>query len=92
MLIKKILKREWTYPWGIVNIIAEIKRNLSGKQIKFQHIMREGNKLVDYIANLAIDIRDYSFVHINNMNSTGRSIFNSDKLKTPYLRITPIRG
>lgn len=54
--------------------------------------MREGNKLVDYIANLAIDIRDYSFVHINNMNSTGRSIFNSDKLKTPYLRITPIRG
>lgn len=90
--MKKTLEGGWAFVWAIVNIIAKIRINLMGKQIEFQHIMREGNKLTDYIENLAIDTGDCSFVHTNSMNSTGKSILNSDKLTTPYLKVPPKRS
>lgn len=92
MLINRVLKGYWVSPWSITNFISGIKVNLIGKKLKFHHIIREGKKLADYIANLEIDKGDYSFVYINNMEPTIRHVINSHKLKSPYLRVLPLRG
>lgn len=54
--------------------------------------MREGNKLADYLANKAIDHGDFKYTNFNSMEVQGRKIMNSDKLKCPYLRVSPIKG
>ncbi|WMV60306.1 hypothetical protein MTR67_053691 [Solanum verrucosum] len=55
MLMNKVLTGEWAIPWNIADTVEEIKACLEGKQLNFQHIMREGNQLADYLANKAIE-------------------------------------
>lgn len=55
LLLQKVLTGEWSCPWSITDIIAEITINMQGKQTVIQHIYREGNKLADYLANHAIN-------------------------------------
>ncbi|KAH0716077.1 hypothetical protein KY284_008982 [Solanum tuberosum] len=54
MLMNKVLTGEWAILWNIADTVEEIKACLEGKQLNFQHIMREGNQLADYLANKAI--------------------------------------
>ncbi|KAH0777413.1 hypothetical protein KY290_008824 [Solanum tuberosum] len=91
MLMCKVLKEQWLVPWIIADMVEEIKACMKDKQHIFQHTLREGNKLADYLANRAIDKGNCRFSDFNSMEVTGRKIINSDKLKCPYLRIVPVR-
>ncbi|KAH0715838.1 hypothetical protein KY284_008743 [Solanum tuberosum] len=91
MLMCKVLKEQWLVPWIIADMVEEIKACMKDKQHIFQHTLREGNKLADYLANRAIDKGNCRFSDFNNMEVTGRKIINNDKLKCPYLRIVPVR-
>lgn len=53
--ILKILIKEWSYPWNILEYIEKIWELITNKQVQFQHIMGEGNQLVDHLTNLTID-------------------------------------
>lgn len=39
-------------------MIEEIQSMLGNIQIEVQHVLREGNKLADYFANLALDLNE----------------------------------
>lgn len=92
MLLKKILEEEQSCPWSIAGRVEEIKSYLCGKQIKFQHILRKGNQLAGYLANLTIDKGNYCYLHFQSMKSTSRRTINSDKLKCSYLRVNLLRN
>lgn len=78
LLLKKVLEGEWACPWTLADIVADIKSNLQGNKSRIQHILREGNQLADYLANLGIDIGNCRYLHFHNMKSTGKRIINSD--------------
>lgn len=65
---------------------------LADKPHKFQHIMREGNRVVNYLANTTINKETNIFVNFNSIESTDRRLINSDKLQCPYLRVSPNKG
>ncbi|KAH0704871.1 hypothetical protein KY289_009947 [Solanum tuberosum] len=55
MLLYKVLEKKWACPWIIAEMVTEIQSCLQDKQVIFQHILREGNKLADHVANFVID-------------------------------------
>lgn len=52
LLIQKILIGSWKSPWSIASIITKIQQQLQDKQVIYQYIYKEKNKLADYLANL----------------------------------------
>ncbi|XP_060200275.1 uncharacterized protein LOC132628511 [Lycium barbarum] len=54
-IVYKILQEGWKPPWGIASWIEEILELKVNRTILFSHILREGNKLADAIANQALD-------------------------------------
>ncbi|XP_060211852.1 uncharacterized protein LOC132639424 [Lycium barbarum] len=51
MLMKMILEREWKPPWNIVFMVEELWDIMDNGQVQLLHILREGNKLADHLAN-----------------------------------------
>lgn len=57
-------------------------------EITIQHIYREGNKLADYLTNLAInDSENKTFRSFEQLLSMGRKIINMEKAQIPALRV-----
>ncbi|KAH0777307.1 hypothetical protein KY290_008718 [Solanum tuberosum] len=88
MLLYKVLGGQWESPWIIRDMIEEIKTNLVNIQHIVQHVMREGNQLADYIANQAIEHGNCIYTGFASLEPNGRRILNSDKIQSPYLRIS----
>nr|XP_016493380.1 PREDICTED: uncharacterized protein LOC107812734 [Nicotiana tabacum] len=92
MLLKNVVEGTWIAPWAVVAYVEEIKGIMDRCNVRVSHIMREGNKLADYLANYALDnsyIKAHSF---DQLEARGRRIMNSDKLQCPYLRIKVARS
>lgn len=88
LLIKNILEEIWEQPWNIVNRAEEIKTLMARGVFQVVHVLREGNKLADYLANLTIE--HHAMVHVNSfvkIDIQGRKILNNDKLQIPYIRV-----
>ncbi|KAK4708059.1 hypothetical protein R3W88_028984 [Solanum pinnatisectum] len=92
MLLCKVLEGKWTTPWIITDMVAEIRTYLQNKQHIFQHILREGNQLAYYLANIAIDEGNCILTDYKSIEPEGKKIIISDKLKCPYLRVSPVKG
>ncbi|XP_060216354.1 uncharacterized protein LOC132643852 [Lycium barbarum] len=58
MLLKNVIEKRWNCPWHIINILEEIWRIMGERTILINHIFREGNKLADFLANVAFDKGD----------------------------------
>ncbi|XP_049353223.1 uncharacterized protein LOC125817718 [Solanum verrucosum] len=69
LLLCKVLEEKWTCPWIINGIVEDTKESLLGKQYRFQHIMREGNQLADYVANMAIEKGNCIFTDFHSMDA-----------------------
>ncbi|KAK4713569.1 hypothetical protein R3W88_019476 [Solanum pinnatisectum] len=61
----KVRKPKRKFPNTWLEIVREL---LEGKEVEFQHIMREGNKVANYIANLALDKGNAIFTNKNEMS------------------------
>lgn len=55
----------------------------------FEHILREGNQLADYLANRALDRGDATFIDFISLDREARRIVNNDKLQSPCFRVSP---
>ncbi|KAH0755036.1 hypothetical protein KY290_025306 [Solanum tuberosum] len=44
LLLQQVLMMKWECPWSISDMIEQVRELLEGKEVQFQHIMREGNK------------------------------------------------
>lgn len=83
-----ILKRNWKVPWEVVEVFEENQRHIQQQNIHINHIYREGNQLVDYIANEAANEEtSLKYEHFNQLPSRARQILNTDKAQVPALRI-----
>ncbi|XP_060190463.1 uncharacterized protein LOC132619636 [Lycium barbarum] len=87
LLLKNIVQRVWEVPWQIVSMMEEIWQLVEGKTIVVNHIYREGNKVADHLANLALDSGNFVANNFMEMDTHGRKLVNSDKLEEPYMRI-----
>lgn len=92
MLLWKVLEGKWSCPWIIEDIMSTIKDSMQHIIHVYQHTLREGNKLADYIANLAIEDRHVIIHGVKEMQAEGQRIVHSDKLKSPYIRVSSLRG
>nr|XP_033511835.1 uncharacterized protein LOC117276617 [Nicotiana tomentosiformis] len=88
LLMNKVLEDVWEPPWSISNQVDEIKSLLSKGMFQVIHVLREGNKLADHLANLTLDQQHMMQAHsFWELESEGRKILNNDKLQIPYLRV-----
>ncbi|XP_070034648.1 uncharacterized protein LOC142175248 [Nicotiana tabacum] len=55
LLMKNVLDEIWEPPWSIANQVDEIKSLLSRGVFHLDHVLREGNKLADHLANVTLD-------------------------------------
>lgn len=83
----------WSIPWMIADIVQNIKEFFNMRTHKFQHILREGNQLADYLTNRVIftnfDKGNVIFTNFESLDSQARWIINSDKLQSLYIRVSP---
>ncbi|XP_019257601.1 PREDICTED: uncharacterized protein LOC109235804 [Nicotiana attenuata] len=56
MLLKNVIIGEWKPPWILGTVIDEIRDLMRRANVRIAHTLIEGNKLVDYIANYALDV------------------------------------
>lgn len=67
-------------------MIDELHSMIGNINIEIHHVLREGNKLADYIPNLALDSNEVQVHSFSELNSKGKGIVNSDKLQLPSIR------
>ncbi|XP_060202575.1 uncharacterized protein LOC132630997 [Lycium barbarum] len=53
--MKMILTGQWETPWSISMIINDISRLRSDKEVRVEHVLREGNGLADFLTNYSFD-------------------------------------
>ncbi|KAH0781476.1 hypothetical protein KY290_001074 [Solanum tuberosum] len=88
LLIVKIIKEVWKVPWELADYFDDLKREMTKIEVTIQHIYREGNKLADYLANLAINASEMkTFRSFEQLPSMGRKIMNMEKSQIPALRV-----
>ncbi|XP_060182526.1 uncharacterized protein LOC132612227 [Lycium barbarum] len=87
LLLRNIVEKVWEVPWQIVTIVKEIWRIMKGKIVVVSHIFREGNKLEDHLANVALDEGEILANNFKELDIQGRRLLNEDKLKEPYSRL-----
>ncbi|XP_059285591.1 uncharacterized protein LOC132039063 [Lycium ferocissimum] len=82
-----IIQGVWEIPWKISMEVSKIKFWRNKGQVQFAHILREGNALADFLANLVFDFagtaRFHSFVEFPKEK---KKILNSDKMMMPNFR------
>ncbi|XP_059285813.1 uncharacterized protein LOC132039329 [Lycium ferocissimum] len=86
LLLVKVIHKIWEVPWQIVNEMEEIWEIMATRSISVNHILREGNKMADYLANLALDNGSVLVSSFQQLEREGRRLLNNDKLQLPYLR------
>lgn len=83
----KIINKVWKVPWKIAEAYDELQFFLRDLEVITQHIFREGNKLADYMANLAVESSDKQiFNSFQQVPTMGKKIINADKALIPSLR------
>ncbi|XP_070033079.1 uncharacterized protein [Nicotiana tomentosiformis] len=92
MLLKNVLDEVWIAPWNVTEIVEEINKLRHRCTVTFTHILREGNRLVDYLANYALDFGNIEAAGFTDLDTHGKKIVNNEKMQCPYLRVKPKRN
>lgn len=79
-LLKNVLDGLWIAPWNVTEIVEEINVLRHRCTVTFTHILREGNRLADYLANYALDFGNIEVVGYTELEIFGKKILNSDKM------------
>ncbi|KAH0737102.1 hypothetical protein KY290_035807 [Solanum tuberosum] len=83
-----MILREWKIPWEILDIVEEARQIVEQNSFKVQHAYREGNQLVDVIANSAYSKSEvHEYKQFEQLPANCRRILNMDKAQIASLRI-----
>lgn len=85
------MEGRWSCSWNLIGHVEDIKELMATCEVKISHIMREGNKLADHLANYALDFAPIEAHSFGGLDTQRRRIVNSDKLLCPYLRVRVAR-
>lgn len=94
MLLKNVIEGVWTTPWSINASwkSEETQKLMERRTVRFSHILREGNKLDDHLANYALHTDPIVSDNFTQFDIQGRRIVNNDKMQCPYLRVRVSRN
>ncbi|XP_070032487.1 uncharacterized protein [Nicotiana tomentosiformis] len=92
MPLKNVLDEVWIAPWNVTEIVEEINKLRHRCTITFTQLLREGNRLADYLANYALDFGNIEATGFTDLDTHGKKIVNNDKMQCPYLRVKPKRN
>ncbi|XP_060202517.1 uncharacterized protein LOC132630953 [Lycium barbarum] len=88
MTMKMILTGQWETPWSISMIINDISRLRMDKEVRVEHVLREGNGLADFLTNYAFDFAgDHRFQSFTSLPVKARKILYTENSHIPYMRI-----
>ncbi|XP_075108964.1 uncharacterized protein LOC142180789 [Nicotiana tabacum] len=87
MLLKKIMGGIWKSPWIISEQVEEMMQLMNEGNYTVTHILKEGNKLIDHLANYALDHGEIECQQFWHLDAQGRRLVNKDKLQCPSLRV-----
>lgn len=65
---------------------------MSRGNVTVSHTFREDNRLVDHMANYALDVGPVECHSFEDLDTQGRRLVNSDKLQCPYIRASVARN
>lgn len=83
-----MIKGSWKIPWEITEVLEDITGEMQRQNVTIRHTFREGNHMVDYLANLAINQTEIEeFRSFAALQKRGKCIINIEKAKIPYIRI-----
>lgn len=74
MVMENVMERRWQRPWETINTMKEIWRIMGERNVIVKHIFREGNKLADFLANLALEKGDYAATNFLEIETWGRKL------------------
>ncbi|XP_060211916.1 uncharacterized protein LOC132639487 [Lycium barbarum] len=82
-----IIQGRWEIPWKISMEVNKINFWRNKGQVQFAHILREGNALADFLANLVFDFTGtVNFHSFAELPTSARKILNADKMMMPNFR------
>ncbi|WMV13503.1 hypothetical protein MTR67_006888 [Solanum verrucosum] len=88
--LKNMIRRDWKVPWTLIERIEKIQDNMNILNTQVVHIYREGNQLVDYNTNIAINHEDkQQYASFYDLPIKARKILNMDKHQIPATRMSP---
>ncbi|XP_019241256.1 PREDICTED: uncharacterized protein LOC109221250 [Nicotiana attenuata] len=88
LVLRKIIDGEWETPWCIGVEVRKIKEIKSTFNVLFQHVLREGNTVADFLANLVFSFAGtVTFHYFHELPPRGKALINLDKAQMPNLRI-----
>ncbi|WMV59161.1 hypothetical protein MTR67_052546 [Solanum verrucosum] len=83
-----ITNKTWRVQWELAEQYDELQQALMKIEAIIQHTFREGNKMADYMANLAIDNDEKQiFRSFQQIPPFEKKIINIEKAQIPSLRI-----
>ncbi|XP_070041418.1 uncharacterized protein LOC142169055 [Nicotiana tabacum] len=92
LVMRKIIDGEWATPWCVGAEVRKIKHIKNNYNIVFQHVLREGNIIADFFANLAFTfVGTHTFQSFNELTITAKKLINMDKSQMPNLRIRIVK-
>ncbi|XP_075087590.1 uncharacterized protein LOC142169603 [Nicotiana tabacum] len=92
LAMRKIIDGEWANPWCIGAEVRKIKHIKNNYNVVFQYVLREGNIVADFFANLAFNFAGtHTFQSFNELPSAGKKLINMDKSQIPNLQIRIVK-
>lgn len=71
--------------------MGEIRDMMSRINVNISHTFREGNSLVDRIANYTLDSGPIECQCFEELDTQGTRMVDSDKMQCPYIRVSVAR-
>ncbi|XP_060177843.1 uncharacterized protein LOC132607783 [Lycium barbarum] len=88
MTMEMVLNGQWDTPWSMSMIINNISRLRRDKEVRVEHVLKEGNGLANYLTNYAFDFAgDHHFHSFASLPVKARKILNTENPHIPYMRI-----
>ncbi|XP_060210685.1 uncharacterized protein LOC132637641 [Lycium barbarum] len=88
MTLKMILTGHWEIPWSISLIIKDITRLRRDKEVRVEHVLREGNGLADFLTNFVFDFAgEHQFNSYQSLPRKEKQILITENAQMPYIRI-----
>lgn len=87
LILTKMIKNQWKVPWELVENVEDIRYKLGTVQEKVIHTFKEGNTVVDALANEVIEEHSKNeYNRFTDLSAKVRKLINMDKSQIPNLR------
>lgn len=95
LILENILDGIWEVPWCISLLIKKIKWMMKNGNVEVKHVMREGNKVADFLTNIIFFFAGTEvkiFHSFQEIPREGKALITLDAQQVPNIRITKVQN